>query len=123
MIQTPIYKMPGNKMPRSTLLRNGSNPPGVGLEMSLLCVSSIFLLFLGAFVSSYSISNEEFTVTEKAYILDFLQNTDKKIAEKIKEKSLSLRETTQLKPLQVKCSGCGHDYEQMFTLNVSDFFV
>lgn len=70
-----------------------------------------------------SISNEEFTVTEKAYILDFLQNTDKKIADKIKEKSLSLRETTQMKPLQIKCSGCSHEYEQVFTLNVSDFFV
>jgi len=70
-----------------------------------------------------SISNDEFTVTEKAYILDFLQNADKRVAEKIKEKSLSLRETTQMKPLNIKCSGCGHDYEQMFTLNVSDFFV
>jgi hypothetical protein len=70
-----------------------------------------------------SISSTEFTVTEKAYILDFLQNADKRIVEKIKEKSLSLRETTQMKPLEVKCSGCGHDYEQMFTLNVSDFFV
>lgn len=70
-----------------------------------------------------SISSDEFTVTEKAYILDFLQNADKKITEKIKEKSLSLRETTQMKPLQIKCSGCSHEYEQMFTLNVSDFFV
>lgn len=70
-----------------------------------------------------SISSDEFTVTEKAYILDFLQNADKRIVEKIKEKSLSLRETTQMKPLNVKCVGCGHDYDQMFTLNVSDFFV
>ena len=70
-----------------------------------------------------SISNDEFTVTEKAYILDFLRNADKKVTEKIKEKSLSLRETTQMKPLQIKCVGCSHDYEQMFTLNVSDFFV
>jgi len=69
-----------------------------------------------------SISSTEFTVTEKAYILDFLQNTDKKIVDAIKEKSLALRETTQMKPLEIKCSGCGHDYEQVFTLNVSDFF-
>lgn len=69
-----------------------------------------------------SISSADFTVTEKAYILDFLQNTDKKIVDAIKEKSLSLRETTQMKPLNIKCSGCQHDYEQVFTLNVSDFF-
>lgn len=70
-----------------------------------------------------SISSVDLTVTEKAYILDFLQNTDKKIVDAIKEKSLSLRETTQMKPLEIKCSGCSHDYEQVFTLNVSDFFA
>jgi len=69
-----------------------------------------------------SISSNDINVTEKAYILDYLQNTDKKIVDAIKEKSLSLRETTQMKPLEIDCSGCNHHYTQAFTLNVSDFF-
>jgi len=69
-----------------------------------------------------SIVTNEIVVTEKAYILDYLQNTDKKIVDAIKEKSLSLRETTQMKPLEIDCNGCNHHYTQPFTLNVSDFF-
>ncbi len=69
-----------------------------------------------------SIVTNEIVVTEKAYILDYLQNTDKKIVDAIKEKSLSLRETTQMKPLEIDCNGCKHHYTQPFTLNVSDFF-
>ena len=59
---------------------------------------------------AFKISNEN--------IIDDSRN----IVDAIKEKSLALRETTQMKPLEIKCSGCGHDYEQVFTLNVSDFF-
>jgi hypothetical protein len=69
-----------------------------------------------------SIQIPDTIVTEKAYIIDFLQNCDKRIFEAIKDKSVSLRETTQLKPLQIKCTACEHEYDQTFTLNVSDFF-
>ena len=69
-----------------------------------------------------SITVPDTVVTEKAYIVDFLQNCDKRVFETIKDKSVSLRETTQLKPLHVACQGCNHEYDQTFTLNVSDFF-
>jgi hypothetical protein len=69
-----------------------------------------------------SIQVPDTIVTEKAYIIDFLQNCDKRIFETIKDKSVSLRETTQLKPLHIVCSSCSHEYDQTFTLNVSDFF-
>lgn len=69
-----------------------------------------------------SIVTPDIEVSEKAYILDFLQNTDNKTFEAIKERSIKLKETTQTKPLQMKCGNCSHEYEQPFTLNVSDFF-
>jgi len=68
------------------------------------------------------IATPEVVVTENAYILDFLFNTDKKTFETVKDHSIKLRETTQTKPLHITCQSCSHEYDQPFTLNVSDFF-
>jgi hypothetical protein len=68
------------------------------------------------------IATPEVVVTENQYILDFLFNTDKKTFEAIKDYSIKLRETTQTKPLHMTCQSCSHEYDQPFTLNVSDFF-
>jgi phage FluMu protein Com len=61
-------------------------------------------------------------VTEKEYINDFLKNCDRNQFEDIKTKSMKLREESETKPLKIKCPSCSHDYEQAFTLNISDFF-
>lgn len=61
-------------------------------------------------------------VEDRDFILDFLKNCDRNVYNKIKENSAKLRESGNIKPLNVKCQSCGHDYEQEFTLNVTDFF-
>ena len=61
-------------------------------------------------------------VKESEYILDFLKNCDKNTFESIKEYNTKLRETSEMKPLKIKCIHCQHDYEQPFTINISDFF-
>lgn len=61
-------------------------------------------------------------VTEKEFILEFIVNSEKSVFELIKDTGLKLRETTQMKPLNMKCVNCSHEYEQTFTLNISDFF-
>lgn len=61
-------------------------------------------------------------VKEKTFIIDFLQNCDKKTFEKLREVTVNLREGSQLKPMKIKCVNCGHDYEQSLTINVTDFF-
>ena len=68
------------------------------------------------------ISTPTSVVSEKEYILDFLQNCDRKIFEQLRNTAVKLREISQLKPLDVKCIHCSHDYKQKLTLNVSDFF-
>ena len=62
------------------------------------------------------------SVSEKQYINEFLKNCGRNQFEEIKKKSLELREASETKPLKIKCPSCGHDYEQPFTLNISDFF-
>lgn len=69
------------------------------------------------------IATPEVVVTENQYILDFLFNTDKKTFETLKDHSIKLRETTQTKPLHITCQSCSNEYDQPFTLNVSDFFA
>lgn len=70
-----------------------------------------------------SISTPTSIVSEKEYILDFLQNCDRKTFEQLRTTAVKLRESSQLKPLDVKCIHCSHEYTQKLTLNVSDFFA
>jgi hypothetical protein len=62
-------------------------------------------------------------VKEIEYILDFLRNCDKNTFESIKDHNTKLREASEMKPLKIKCVHCQHDYQQPFTINISDFFV
>ena len=68
------------------------------------------------------IRTPESFVTEKEFIVDFLQNCDKKTYELIKETNIKLRQSTETKPLQIQCVACNHEYSQPFTLNITDFF-
>ncbi len=61
-------------------------------------------------------------VTEKEFILDFLRNCDKTVYLKVRDHSADLRMKTEMKPLEVKCIHCSHEYQQPFTLNPADFF-
>ena len=62
------------------------------------------------------------TVTETNFIVDFLKSCDNNMFVAIRDYHAKLKETTEIKPLKIKCIHCQHDYEQAFTLNASDFF-
>lgn len=62
------------------------------------------------------------TVTDLNFILDFLKNCDKHTYDTIKEYNAKLRSQSEIKPLDIKCPKCSHEYKQAFTLNVTDFF-
>lgn len=61
-------------------------------------------------------------VTNKNHIIEFLQNCGKNTFEDIKMTGIKLREPSETKPLKIKCPSCSHEYEQIFTLNITDFF-
>lgn len=68
------------------------------------------------------IQTPEIRVEEKEYILDFLKNCDKNTYNSIKDYNTVLKTSTEIKPLNIKCTHCGNQYSQPFTLNPSDFF-
>jgi hypothetical protein len=68
------------------------------------------------------IQTPEATVSDKSFIIDFMNNCDRHTNNLIKEYSIKLRESTEMPPLDVKCSNCQNEYSQQIVLNVSDFF-
>ena len=61
-------------------------------------------------------------VAEKEFIFDFLQHCDRNVYLQIRDYNAMLRQSTEVKPLQMECANCGFKYEQPFTLNPADFF-
>lgn len=61
-------------------------------------------------------------VSEKEFIFDFLQHCDRKIYLEIRDYNTILRQSTEVKPLDMQCSNCEFEYKQQFTLNPADFF-
>ena len=62
-------------------------------------------------------------VTENEHILDFLHNCDRALFESIKDRIISLKSASEIQPLKLKCGECSHDYEQNFTLDMTNFFA
>jgi hypothetical protein len=68
------------------------------------------------------IQTPETKVEDKEFILDFLKNCERNTYTSIRDYASDLKKVSTPKPLKLKCDGCGHDYEQDFSLNPSDFF-
>lgn len=62
-------------------------------------------------------------VDDTNYILDFLRNCDRGMFITVRDYVAELRSSTEIKPLEVRCIHCTHEYKQPFTLNMSDFFA
>lgn len=62
------------------------------------------------------------TVTETEFILDFLKHCDNTVYANIRDYNAALKTSTELKPFDITCNNCSHEYKQSFTLNPSDFF-
>lgn len=61
-------------------------------------------------------------VLEKEFIREFLLNCNKNTYNAIKDANIELRKSTELKPFDITCMNCNHEYQQPFNINVSDFF-
>jgi hypothetical protein len=61
-----------------------------------------FLVLMGLIVNGFSLFNLSFTERDHA---------------------ISLRQNSELKPVQLKCTACGTDYEQQLTLDMANFFA
>lgn len=68
------------------------------------------------------IQTPETKVIEQEYIKEYLLNCDKKTNKLIKDYSASIKKNNQLKPINIKCTNCSHEYDHTLILNITDFF-
>lgn len=74
---------------------------------------------------SYSIAaikTPDALVSEPEYIVEWLQNCERTMFTRIRDHIISIKEQAELQPMQLKCTKCGHEYQQPITLDMSSFF-
>jgi hypothetical protein len=57
------------------------------------------------------------------FITDWLANTDRRVFTAVREAVLERKRKTELQPLHINCQNCQNKYDQVFTLNMSNFFA
>lgn len=62
-------------------------------------------------------------VTESEFISEFLENCDRETFNRVREHIISMRQSTELKPLRLKCTACQHEHEQQLNLDQASFFA
>lgn len=62
-------------------------------------------------------------VTEPKYITDFLKNADRTLFTQIKDHIVNEKSKAEIQPLNLVCHECGKGYQQMLTLDMSNFFA
>lgn len=62
-------------------------------------------------------------VNEPAYIADFLKNSDRSLFNQIKDHIVAEKSKAEIQPMKMTCQACTKDYEQMLTLDMSNFFA
>ena len=61
-------------------------------------------------------------VSEIEHIQEFLLNCDRKLFSLIRDHVIDLRQSSELKPLEIVCGNCKHNYRQTLTLDMTSFF-
>jgi hypothetical protein len=62
-------------------------------------------------------------VIEQKHIEEFILNCDRTLFNAIRDYVIKLREDSELRPLDIACPSCTHQYQQVFTLDMANFFV
>jgi hypothetical protein len=70
-----------------------------------------------------SIRTPQAIVTDHAHIHEFLTNCDRNLFAQIRDQVIELRQASELKPIPIKCSECGHEHQQTLNLDAASFFA
>lgn len=62
-------------------------------------------------------------VTDHEHITEWLGNCDRNMFAQIRDFIIENKKISEIRPMHVTCTNCGHEYDQPFTLNMTDFFA
>lgn len=68
------------------------------------------------------IKTPEAFVNDSENIRDFLENCDRTLFNRIRDHIIKIRTDSELKPIDLECSECHHQYTQSLTLDMTSFF-
>ena len=108
----------------SQILQDSDMPEEEKLKLLADAFTKVSDLTISSMVQSIDyIKTPETVVTDKEQIDEFLHECERLAFESIREHIVNLRQINELKPLELKCKECGHEYIQPFTLNMTNFFA
>jgi hypothetical protein len=70
-----------------------------------------------------SIRTPHALVTEPEHIHEFINNCDRSLFNTIKNHIVSLRQDSEIQPLDMECAECHHKYSQQLTMDQASFFA
>jgi hypothetical protein len=71
----------------------------------------------------YILTEDGVKVTNHAFIAEFFKNTGRQITVKVKDMLTAHAETAKIKPVNVACSACGHNFDITLSFDYSNFFA
>jgi hypothetical protein len=61
-------------------------------------------------------------VVDHEQIKEFLRESDRNLFKQIRDRVISLTQEAQIKPLNIECSECQHNYQQEINMDMTSFF-
>ena len=61
-------------------------------------------------------------VTDAEQIKEFLRESDRNVFRQVRDHVIGLTQEAQIKPLNVACTACAHEYQQEMNLDMTSFF-
>ena len=87
-------------------------------------MKSITRLTVKALTNSIaSIRAPDAQVSDSAHIEEFLNNCDRTLFTRIRDHVIALRQSSDIKPVPIKCTNCSNEYEQGINLDMANFFA
>ena len=80
------------------------------------------MLFRSLAQSVLAVKTPQATVSESDHIIEWLSNCDRQMFAKIRDHIVKTKQSGEIPSLDIKCPACSNEYQQVFTMNMTDFF-
>jgi hypothetical protein len=90
------------------------------LNRSMRVINELTLKTIAQSISA--IKTPDALVTEIEYIYEFLNNCDSRLFGQLRDYVIALKQASEIKPIDLACPECKHQYTQPFTLDMASFF-
>ena len=90
------------------------------LNRSMRVINELTLKTIAQSISA--IKTPDALVTEIEYIHEFINNCDSRLFAQLRDYVIALKQSSEIKPIDLACPECKHQYTQPFTLDMASFF-